>query len=342
MTYESNGDKYMNNKMMLGLVATAVLLLSACASTPTELVEARDTYATVEQDPTVTKYAPVQLREAKQALERAEGEFEDEGNELSTRALSYIAGRQARLALIEAKSKKLEAEKMAKKEQLLEETDKERLKAQGAFQKERALGLLTREQLKADRAELLAARNKLDAARTSGSMTAAQLATMEAELKNAEMALKKAEADREALELELVAARDKLNKFAQVKESKSQMVITLNGSVLFKVGESTLMPIAQQRLNEVANVLKKQGDKPIVVEGHTDSQGKDQMNQELSLARANSVRNYLVSQGVATEKIRAVGMGETQPIADNSTPEGRANNRRVEIIVGSAAATTKM
>jgi len=71
----------------------------------------------------------------------------------------------------------------------------------------------------------------------------------------------------------------------------------------------------------------------MVVEGHTDSQGNDDANQVLSEQRAKSVRDYLVSRGVAADRITSTGKGETSPVADNKSAEGRANNRRVEIVV---------
>ena len=332
----------MTNKLTLVCLLSAMAMLAACATAPQSLVDARTQYETVEQNEMVNQYAPVELREAKLALERAEKEFEDEGDDTSTRALGYIAERQARLALIKAANTKYTREIASKKEMLLDQTDAARLTAQDAYEKERAIAILTRDQLLRERGQLDDAKKKLEAARKDGSMSAEQLKAMEASLLLTEQKLAAAEAERQALEAQLADAQSKLNEFAQVKEKSNQMIITLNGAVLFKVGESTLMPIAQNRLNEVAKVLKAQKDKPIVVEGHTDSQGKTEMNRELSLARATSVRNYLVSQGVDTAKITAVGLGETQPVADNDTPEGRANNRRVEIVVGSAVATTEM
>ena len=70
-----------------------------------------------------------------------------------------------------------------------------------------------------------------------------------------------------------------------------------------------------------------------MVEGHTDSQGSDAVNQPLSLNRASAVRDYLVSRGVPQEKISAVGLGASRPLVDNNTAENRANNRRVEIVI---------
>ena len=102
---------------------------------------------------------------------------------------------------------------------------------------------------------------------------------------------------------------------------------------MFATGKYTLLPIAKSKLQDVAKALLEQGDSDIVVEGHTDSFGAADKNQELSLRRAEEVRGYLVSQGIPTQSIRAVGRGEESPIASNDTSEGRANNRRVEIVV---------
>jgi len=129
------------------------------------------------------------------------------------------------------------------------------------------------------------------------------------------------------------AAAD-IAKFASVKQETRGMVITLSGGVLFTSGKSDLLPTAQLKLNEVATALTEQDpDSTMVVEGHTDSQGKPDFNQKLSQARAQSVRDYLVSRGIASDRISAEGFGPTRTVGDNATAEGRANNRRVEIVV---------
>ena len=125
-----------------------------------------------------------------------------------------------------------------------------------------------------------------------------------------------------------------LAKFASVKQEARGMVITLSGSVLFASAKSDLLPAAQLKLNDVANALIKEDPlSKIVVEGHTDSQGGVPYNQELSQRRAQSVRDYLVSRGIASDRVTAQGFGPSRSIADNNSPEGRANNRRVEIVV---------
>jgi outer membrane protein OmpA-like peptidoglycan-associated protein len=139
----------------------------------------------------------------------------------------------------------------------------------------------------------------------------------------------RAEADKQAK-----AAMDQLAaSIGAVKQEPRGMVITLSGSVLFASNKDALLPAAKERLGQVADALKTQGDHKIVVEGHTDSQGSADLNQGLSDRRAQSVVTFLVSRGVPADQIRAEGLGPTRPVADNGTAEGRANNRRVEIIV---------
>lgn len=112
------------------------------------------------------------------------------------------------------------------------------------------------------------------------------------------------------------------------------MVITLSGSVLFASGKSDVLPDAQTKLGNVATALSQQDpDSKIIVQGYTDSQGGQSFNQDLSQRRADSVRSYLVSHGLAADRVTAQGFGMGSPIADNASAEGRANNRRVEIVV---------
>ena len=127
-------------------------------------------------------------------------------------------------------------------------------------------------------------------------------------------------------------ALDALGKVAAVKREARGMVITLSGSVLFASGKSELLPSAQQRLDQVAQALKA-SDRTILVEGYSDSRGSVTGNQQLSQRRAQAVLDYLVPRGVQAGRIRAVGEGSNRPIAENTTSEGRANNRRVEIVV---------
>jgi outer membrane protein OmpA-like peptidoglycan-associated protein len=154
------------------------------------------------------------------------------------------------------------------------------------------------------------------------------------QLVSAGRALKNETDRREEAEKRAAKAAADLAKFASVKQEARGMVITLSGSVLFATAKADLLPTAQLKLNEVADVLTKQDpDSKLVVEGHTDSQGGAAYNQELSQRRAQSVREYLVSRGIAADRVTAQDFGATRAIADNASAEGRANNRRVEIVV---------
>jgi outer membrane protein OmpA-like peptidoglycan-associated protein len=164
---------------------------------------------------------------------------------------------------------------------------------------------------------------------------AQKLKVQEAELEARQKELAGEKAARAEVEKKLALAMKSLEEIAKIKEEQRGMVITLDGSVLFASGKTELLPIAQTKLDKVAEVLQQQSDdKRMVVEGHTDSMGSDADNLKLSQKRAESVRTYLVSKGVKADRITAVGKGESVPVADNKTAEGRANNRRVEIVVG--------
>ena len=125
-----------------------------------------------------------------------------------------------------------------------------------------------------------------------------------------------------------------LARVAATKEDERGLVITLNGSVLFATNKDVLLGAGDTKLDQVAEALKgKLHGRLIEVQGYTDSQGAADYNLGLSQRRAESVRAYLVSKGVPSDKITAKGYGKDRPVADNATAEGRADNRRVEIVV---------
>lgn len=118
-----------------------------------------------------------------------------------------------------------------------------------------------------------------------------------------------------------------------VKEEPRGTVITVPASVLFASGKAELLPGAQAKLEPVAETLSHEDGHKMLIEGHTDSQGSDASNLELSQRRAETVRQFFAAHGVPSDRFSATGVGEGRPVADNSTPEGRANNRRVEIVI---------
>jgi outer membrane protein OmpA-like peptidoglycan-associated protein len=108
--------------------------------------------------------------------------------------------------------------------------------------------------------------------------------------------------------------------------------IVLRG-VNFDFDKATIRKDAAQILDEAASTLKEEGSVAVVVVGHTDSRGTDAYNQRLSERRADAVASYLIKKGVAASRLSTKGMGESQPVASNDTDEGRAQNRRVELLV---------
>jgi outer membrane protein OmpA-like peptidoglycan-associated protein len=114
-----------------------------------------------------------------------------------------------------------------------------------------------------------------------------------------------------------------------IKEDR--LVVTMVDAVLFDVNSTALKPQAEETLCQMADVMIQYPDSEILVKGHTDSTGSERYNQELSEGRAKTVNDYLIDEGVSGQRVKAVGWGETMPVASNDTPEGRQKNRRVEI-----------
>ncbi len=109
--------------------------------------------------------------------------------------------------------------------------------------------------------------------------------------------------------------------------------ITFDSGLLFAVNESSLSGTAQGNLMKLATTLNKYDDTEVLVEGHTDADGADEMNQALSMRRARQVSTFLVGEGVLSTRLSTAGYGEAQPVSDNANAEGKAANRRVEIAI---------
>jgi len=198
---------------------------------------------------------------------------------------------------------------------------------------------LKAEQAEVDAATVLALKERDDAQKAAQSQTLSTMRSAQKELAHTKQELASERIAREAAEKKAAQAMADLQRIAAVKQEPRGMVITLSGAVLFASGQASLLTGAMVKLNEVADALTKSNpESRIVVEGHTDSQGNIDFNQDLSNRRASSVRDYLVSRGIASDRITAQGLGSTRPIAPNNNAEGRANNRRVEIIVQPAGA----
>lgn len=117
----------------------------------------------------------------------------------------------------------------------------------------------------------------------------------------------------------------------EVENTGEALLLNMPGEITFGTDSSMIQPEFRPTLNEIANVLNEYESSFVDVYGHTDSDGSDQYNQQLSERRAQSVADYLISRGVVRQRIATRGFGESQPVASNATASGKAQNRRVEI-----------
>lgn len=140
------------------------------------------------------------------------------------------------------------------------------------------------------------------------------------------------EAQRLAMEREELQRQLQSLKDLNAKQTDRGLVLTL-GDVLFDVDKSTLKPGAMNTMDRLAEFLKQEQGRSVVVEGHTDSTGSDDYNMDLSRRRADAVRTALVERGVKGDQIQSIGKGEGVPVASNDNAGGRQQNRRVEIVV---------
>jgi outer membrane protein OmpA-like peptidoglycan-associated protein len=120
---------------------------------------------------------------------------------------------------------------------------------------------------------------------------------------------------------------------ARVERLGEGIAVTFDSGILFAVDQSTLQPAGQQNLRDLAASLEEYEGTEVLVVGHTDSTGSDAYNQSLSERRADSARTFLIGAGLEASRVRAVGRGESEPIATNDTTDGRQQNRRVEVAI---------
>ena len=134
--------------------------------------------------------------------------------------------------------------------------------------------------------------------------------------------------DKQAEELEA-----QLGNNAAVERIGEGIKVTFESGILFQTGKSDLNASSKTALTKFAQTLKGYPDTDVMIYGHTDNTGSDAINQPLSENRAKAVKNYLVSEGVVTDRITTQGLGSTTPVATNDTEAGRQQNRRVEVAI---------
>jgi outer membrane protein OmpA-like peptidoglycan-associated protein len=190
-------------------------------------------------------------------------------------------------------------------------------------------------QLAAQQAQAAAEQQAAERARAEAQAAEAQAqaekarAAQRAAEQSAQQASQQAEQVRERL-------RQQLNQVLQTTETARGLIVNMS-DVLFDFNKYTLKPEAREKLAKVSGILLAYPNLKLQVEGYTDNIGSDEYNQKLSEERADGVRQYLVSQNVSDQNVTAQGFGKKDPVADNSTDQGRAQNRRVELVVSGAA-----
>jgi len=182
-------------------------------------------------------------------------------------------------------------------------------------------------------ADTAAARAAADRARAEAELAQQQAANAK---QAAQVQLDRAREAADAAEREKLQLRNQLveqfNKILETRDTARGLIVNMS-DVLFDTGKYTLKPGAREKLAKISGIVLAHPGLMLSVEGHTDSVGSDEYNQRLSEQRANSVREYLVSQSVPSNAITAKGFGEAQPVASNDTAVGRQQNRRVELVV---------
>ena len=211
--------------------------------------------------------------------------------------------------------------------------------ARAEFAREQAEGDAAKARTEADNARSDTARAKSDMAdNMASSANALSLAQSDADqsrlaAQQAQQAAQQSEADKVAMRTRL---SEQLNSILQTRDSARGLIVSMS-DVLFDTGKYSLKPGAREKLAKVAGILLAYPGLNIAVGGYTDNVGGDEMNQRLSEHRADSVRDYLVQQGVATNSLSSKGFGNTLPVASNDNSVGRQQNRRVELLVSGEA-----
>jgi len=214
---------------------------------------------------------------------------------------------------------KMQREELARLQTERAESERKRAEAETA----RAAAIADAERRRAEaetQAETL--RQQIATERARASETEAELARAKEEL-----------ARRDAASQERIETMQKnLAKLAETKTTERGFIVTLPG-LFFDTGKSVLKAGARNTLARIADQLRINDELSVIIEGHTDSVGSDALNQALSEKRAAAVRDYLVSRGLAANRMTVTGLGETTPVATNDTPAGRQQNRRVELVI---------
>lgn len=291
------------------LVATAVatVLITACASAPMKpagSAEVRSKLTQLQANVDLANRVPVAMKDADAAVRAAENPQPDES---LARHLVFMADRKVDTARALAETSLAEDQRTT----LSQQSEKARLDArthEADVAKDQVVAART------DSAEqkLAADRSRVEADTARASAASSQLQT-------------------EELQKQALQMQQQLEDM-QAKVTERGVVLTL-GDVLFTTGRADLKSAGTGNLNKLAAFLGQYPNRTVLIEGYTDNVGSDDYNQGLSQRRADGVKSYLVGQGVGSGRLSSLGKGESDPVADNGSSEGRQLNRRVEVVI---------
>jgi outer membrane protein OmpA-like peptidoglycan-associated protein len=288
---------------------------------PLELYEARNAVR-IAQWTGADKYAADTFEKAKVGLQNAEEELTGKIGKKTVSQNSRDAAQNAEDARL-ITIRKMEDEYAAGVKAAADQREAD-ARAQAA-QSDAERAAAERQQLESERARQAA---QAEADRSAKDADAARAAAL-AQQQQAQAQLNQSEQEKAQLREQL---RQQLNMILETRETARGLIVNMS-DVLFDSGKYTLKPGAREKLAKIGGIILAHQGLKLEVEGHTDSVGSDEYNQKLSEQRANSVRDYLVSQGVTGDSITAMGLGKTGPVTDNTTAAGRQQNRRVEMVV---------
>jgi outer membrane protein OmpA-like peptidoglycan-associated protein len=289
------------------LIATAVasVLLAACATAPVQpagAAEVRSKLAQLQADPNLGSRAPLAIKEADVAVRVAE----------QPQADTQLAQHRVYMADLKVETARAQAETRFAEDQ------------RGALSEQRESARLASRTREADVAKTQvavaradSAEQKLVADQARGEANVAQVVAMSSERQAAEL-------QRQIDEL-------------QARPTDRGLVVTL-GDVLFTSGQADLKAGVTGNLDKLIAFLNEYPNRTVMIEGYTDSVGSQDYNQRLSQRRADSVKTYLVGQGIGSIRLVASGKGEDSPVAGNESADGRQQNRRVEVIINNPPA----
>jgi outer membrane protein OmpA-like peptidoglycan-associated protein len=333
-TYEDIDAKYellQRDQYVLNVNPSELQPIVLDSKTPLELYEARNAVR-IARWTGADRYAADTLQKAEVGVQNAEEELSGKIGKKTVAQNARDAAQNAEDARL-ITIRKMQEEESANEKAAADQRDAEA--SARAAQAEAERETAERARVEADQAAAQALRARSEAeveAERAAQEKAAAMAQEQAakeQLAQARQSAEQTEQEKEQLREQL---RQQLNVILETRETARGLIVNMS-DVLFDTGKYSLKPGAREKLAKVSGIILAHPGLNLEIEGHTDSVGSDEYNHRLSEQRANSVRDYLVAEGISGETISAHGLGKTAPVTTNSTAVGRQQNRRVELVV---------